>query len=379
MNDWGQFPDHQTTRTLSYIRPMKNYYLILLLFFSLFSFQLGAQKTKSDPVKNFELVWNLFNDSYASFEEKNIDWQAIYDQYRPQVNATTSEQELYEIFESMLKPLNDGHVNLRAPSLQTGFTASRPSRIIEVLRPIPGRERRKAFNAMIWETLKEQGFTPLKTLGPEYEGRPLFTYSDNGKVGYLRFTRSFSNRTFLHISFLNARLEKIFSTFKDLDALIIDVRFNEGGDNSFVKKVAGRFVDKKQLSFYIQEKKDGRFGPVKEKYIRPVGKTQFLNKPVVVLTNDKTLSAGDLFSLIMSQLPNVTLIGEPSNGSYSDLSAKKLPNGWVVTWSHQRYLSLEKKNFEGLGTPVDVEVKNTLEGVQQKSDAVLKKAFSHLK
>jgi carboxyl-terminal processing protease len=356
---------------------MKNYTLTLCFLLSLFVSPGFAQPT-SEAEKNFELLWQLFNSSYASFEEKNIDWQAVYDQYRPQVTASTTEQELYEIFKSMLVPLKDGHVNLRAPSLQTGFTASRPSRIIEAMSSIPGRERRKAFNAMILETLQQRNFKPLRTLGPEYEGRPLFTFSDNGKVGYLRFTRSFSNRAFMHISFLNKRLEKIFRTFNGLEALIIDVRFNEGGDNSFVKKVAGRFVEKKQLSFYVQNRKNGSFGPLKEKYIRPIGKSRFSNMPVVVLTNDKTLSAGDLFTLIMSQLPNVTLIGEPSNGSYSDLSAQKLPNGWVVTWSHQRYLSLEKVNYEGRGTPVDIEVENTLEDVRKKRDSVLKAALNYL-
>ena len=358
---------------------MKNYILPILAFFSLLTTYAHAQKSTTDPIKNFELVWNLFNDSYASFEEKKIDWQAVYENYRPQITATTTEQELYDIFKAMLLPLNDGHVNLRAPSLNSGFTASRPSRIIEALEPIPGKDRREAFNTMIWQSLQENGFKPLKFMGPEYDGRPLFAYTDNGKLGYLRFTRSFSNRAFLHISFLNARLEKIFSTFKELDGLIVDVRFNQGGDNSFVKKLAGRFVEDRQPSFYIQVRKNGTFGQAKEQYIRPVGNTQFLNKPLVVLTNDKTLSAGDLFSLIMSQLPNATLIGEPSNGSYSDLSAKKLPNGWVVTWSHQRYLSLEKVNYEGKGTPVDIEVLNTLEDVREKEDSVIEKALMFLK
>ncbi len=358
---------------------MKNYTLIYILLLSLWTPHLFAQQKSGEAIKNFELVWNLFNDSYASFEEKNIDWQAVYEQYRPQITTSTTEEELYDILESMLKPLHDGHVNLRASSIKKGFTASRPSRIIKAISSIPGRERRDAFNSMIWETLQMVDFKPLQTHGPEYDGRPLFTYSDNGKVGYLRFTRSFSNRAFLHVSFLNKRLEKIFRTFKDLDALVIDVRFNEGGDNSFVKKIAGRFVAEKQLSFYVQNRKNGSFGPLKEKYIYPTGKTQFLNKPVAVLTNDKTLSAGDLFTLILSQLPNVTLIGEPSNGSYSDLSGKNLPNGWLVTWSHQRYLSLEKVNYEGEGTPVDLEVKNTLEDVTKKSDSVLLKALEYLK
>ena len=69
---------------------------------------------------------------------------------------------------------------------------------------------------------------------------------------------------------------------------------------------------------------------------------------------------------------------QPSNGSYSDLYEKKLPNGWKVTLSNQRYLSANKINFEGLGTPVDIEVKNTLKDIEQYKDSVLLRALEFL-
>jgi carboxyl-terminal processing protease len=53
-------------------------------------------------------------------------------------------------------------------------------------------------------------------------------------------------------------------------------------------------------------------------------------KQVVLITNDRTVSAADVFALMMSELPNVTIIGEPTNGSYSDIYSKKLPNGWRI-------------------------------------------------
>src|SRR6185295_15875576 len=45
-----------------------------------------------------------------SFERHKIDWKEINQKFRPMVNADTSEDQLFEIFEKMLEPLHDRHV-----------------------------------------------------------------------------------------------------------------------------------------------------------------------------------------------------------------------------------------------------------------------------
>jgi len=105
------------------------------------------------------------------------------------------------------------------------------------------------------------------------------------------------------------------------------------------------------------------FGELKTHYIKPQGKSRF-TKPVY---------------LMMAELENVTIIGEPSNGSYSDIYAKKLPNKWMVTLSNQRYLSTAMKKFEGKGTPVDIEMKNMRQNFETKKDVVLLEALRQIK
>ena len=176
---------------------------------------------------------------------------------------------------------------------------------------------------------------------------------------------------------LNKQLEKIFDNFKDLNAVIVDIRFNIGGDDEFSKKIAGRFLSKPMVGFYKQTRENRVFGKLDTIMIKPNGKEAFLNK-VVLLTNDRTVSAADVLALMMSQLSNVTIIGEPSNGSYSDLYEKKLPNGWKVTLSNQRYLSVDKVNYEGKGTPVDILAKNTILDIEENKDSVLLRALTFL-
>ena len=211
-------------------------------------------------------------------------------------------------------------------------------------------------------TLYRNGFDSIKQIGPKFRGKRLFTYTKNETIGYLRFFRSFS--TFLKMDgfSLNSQLNKMFDEFSDVESLIIDIRFNMGGTDEFSQKIAGRFVEEKMVGFLKQTRKDGEFGELKEKYIKPTGKKPFKH-PVVLITNDRTVSAADVFAMMMAELPNVTLMGEPSNGSYSDIYSKRLPNGWRIHLSNQRYYSLGMNNYEGVGTPVDIESKNMLKDV----------------
>ena len=73
----------------------------------------------------------------------------------------------------------------------------------------------------------------------------------------------------------------------------------------------------------------------------------------------------------MTQLPQVTLVGEPSNGIFSNMLEKKLSNGWKYSLSHQRYYSADMICYESKGIPVDITVKNLWADVQQNVDQVL--------
>jgi hypothetical protein len=356
--------------------------IYLLILANLCSISSKAQNndntsTTNEPLKNIVALCELFDLNYASFEEKNINWKSICQESQKRVSSNTSDKELFEIMIGMLKPLNDGHVTLKAKEINSSFSASRKSRIMTELENIPKTKRKELFKKSINNTLKQNGFESITEIGPKFRGEKLFEYTRNETIGYLRFYRSFSKLLVMNGPSLNKQLEKIFNNFKDLNAVIIDIRFNIGGDDEFSKKVAGRFLNRPIVGFYKQTRKNGEFGKLDTVMLEPNGKEAFLNK-VVLLTNDRTVSAADVLALMMSQLSNVTIIGEPSNGSYSDLYEKKLPNGWMVSLSNQRYFSADKVNYEGLGTPVDILAKNTILDIENNRDSVLLKAIKFL-
>lgn len=353
---------------------MKKIFLSLLCLLFL-TVEINAQlnETVNKPLENFEAFRQLFHDNYAFFEEKNINWDSISRIHRERVTENTNDEALFHTFCEMVKPLEDAHVNLIVQKEDMVFSAEKKSELIARLQPIKGKIW-ESFNEMLEASLKQNGFNDIKSLGRDAGGVPLFQYGDNGKIGYLRVGRCFSSRIFRRGIGLKKQLNTIFKSFAGLEAIVIDIRMNPGGINGFSEAVLGRLTDKKVVGYYKQTKKNSEFDALEPQYIKPKGKAKFL-KPVYLLTNDKSVSAADLMALMMSELEHVTIVGENTNGSYSDMYVEKLPNKWMVTLSNQRYLSASKINYEGIGTPVDVEVKNTVENYINKNDKILNTAF----
>ncbi|MFN3939806.1 MAG: hypothetical protein ACK4IY_04415, partial [Chitinophagales bacterium] len=79
-----------------------------LFFVFLFTVILGScnvffqEEPTADPESIFEFLWQSFDENYAPFEERNVNWDSIYSVYRPMVNDNTSPDELYEILTAML-------------------------------------------------------------------------------------------------------------------------------------------------------------------------------------------------------------------------------------------------------------------------------------
>jgi hypothetical protein len=77
-----------------------------------FDLALGRGMSKQDPERNFEVLWQTFNERYPFFRLRSVDWNKQYRAYRPKVTNETSDDELFDILCRMLDPLNDGHVEL---------------------------------------------------------------------------------------------------------------------------------------------------------------------------------------------------------------------------------------------------------------------------
>jgi len=329
---------------------------------------------------NFEVLWHTFEDNYAFFTLRNIDWHKSYQMYRPLVKASISDDSLFAIFSKMLAPFQDNHINVIVPGVKQ-FKSIKPS---QFAREFPTDSSRNMFWQMVDYSLLRKHFAPMQYAGLRNNGIPLFAYSTSGKLGYLRFNRCFVDGDAESIPDAMAAgkiLDSVFANFQHAESLIVDVRDNMGGNDEFSFEVAARFTNVKLAAMFKQSRTRGGkyedFENIQTWYLEPKGQRKF-TKPVVVLTNDKTVSAGDVFALVMKELPNVKIIGTNTRGIYSDMYGFTLPNGWLVSLSNQRYYNSKMVCYEGSGTPVDIHSVNTNRDLKKMNDPVLEVAIKTL-
>lgn len=105
---------------------MKKFHIYILLIIALISFNSCKKFFKEEPQNNpeaiFENLWKTYDEEYAPFEERNVDWQAAYNTYRPMVKANTSNDQLFSILSQMLEIFDDGHISLTAPNKQIYYS-----------------------------------------------------------------------------------------------------------------------------------------------------------------------------------------------------------------------------------------------------------------
>ena len=317
-----------------------------------------------DPELNFEKLWETFQNRYPFFELRNVDWKKQYDTYRHKVSKLTTDDELFDILCEMLDPLDDGHVELK------GTTG--PGRRKRTFNPEPQPRFRQEFSMReirqffktTQKTLSTKGFGQL-----EETAAWMLHYCRSGNVGYIRILEleGVKKRK------LTEALDRITNDFNSLEGLIIDIRENPGGDDSTVVAIVNRFCDRKRTAFHRKTKTgpgDADFKPIKSWHIEPQGLTQFTG-PIVLLSCDSVFSGAEVFALAMKQLPNVTMIGDDTNGIFSYQLEKKLPNGWRYRLSYQMYFSADMVCYEGRGVPVDIRLLNKKRDIENGVDPLI--------
>ena len=332
--------------------------------------RVDSDMSKQDPERNFEVLWQTFNERYPFFRLRSVDWNKQYRAYRPKVTNETSDDELFDILCRMLDPLNDGHVELKAKvhGKKRYFTPEKKPRFWQEFTK---REIKRLFR------------TTGKTLVDNAFGRPeesqawMLHYCRSRAIGYIRILELEGVKK----RHLRAALDTIAADFDSLDGFIIDIRNCPGGDDSTAIAIINRFCDRKRVAFRRRTK----IGPgeqdntrLKTWYLEPQGRAQF-TRPIVLLTCDSVFSGGEAFALAIRELPHVTIVGDHTNGIFSYQLEKKLPNGWEYSLSYQTYFSADMVCYEGKGVPADIEMLNRKADIENGIDPLITRALEVLK
>ena len=351
----------------------------------LFSFTIIAQSQTtgrlSQPEKDFEQFWNTFKDNYAFFHLKGISWDSTYSTYRPRVTKATTEKELIAVFAQMVDPLNDGHVTITRGE-EILYKTKKSSYFKQEFKGLE-----KEFWQTAFSTLSTHQFSTPKGYGPVFKDQHLYYVAQSPDLAYLRITRCFATPESLFSTRKELRdtklmlslIDSLLPLFANTKGLIIDLRTNGGGHAGI--ELASRFAALKTLTHYKAIRQKGsyeRFTPLQPQYIVPNKGVQYL-KPIVILTNDKTASSAEDFTISLYQQPNVTTIGTHTSGMLSDMFDARLSHKISFTLSNQCYYSTEKQILEDRGVPAKIEIKNTKKDIENGTDPVVLKAIETLR
>ncbi|GAB3508639.1 hypothetical protein GCM10027341_44690 [Spirosoma knui] len=322
-----------------------------------------------DPERNFEEFWRLFDHHYAHFETRGIDWKQQYKQFRPKVNSHTTNEQLLAIFNEMVAPLKDGHV---AISPIGDLPAS--AKYSRFYQEFPTKELQSQFHQVTLNVLQPQGFGPLVKFRSEpYQ---IGGYCRSKELGYLQLN-GFGG---MPLEEFKKQLDEMVVAFADVKGLIIDIRINGGGSPDFLWALVGRLTEVKRLVGYARtrvSKPKFEYTPWGAYQVSPQGPKQLI-KPTVLLTSGATISAADHCAMYLKDFPYVRLIGEPTNGIFSPMLGKKLPNGWEVSLSDGQTVSSKRISYEGKGVPVDRVALHHRNDMLQGRDPVLEQVVDFL-
>lgn len=325
--------------------------LLALLLFLLPSCErlLIEPDTANTPINNFDLLWKTVDEKYSYFTYKNIDWNAIYTKYRARIKDKMTQEELFDVMADMLYELRDGHVNLTSR-----FNVSRNW---EWYLNYP-----QNFNFSVIER---------NYLGPDHAIATPFRTDEIRNVGYIRYASFMSPIS-------GSTVDYLLQKYAKSKGIIIDIRDNGGGSISNVDVLASRFTDKTVTVGYTRYKSGPGHDDFSQEYsreLKPAG--LYYGKKVIVLTNRSVFSAANDFASVMSELPNVTLMGDVTGGGGGAPISSELPNGWRFRFSTNQLLNSKKEQIEN-GVAPDKKVDITKEDQDAGKDTILETALNSL-
>ncbi len=305
----------------------------------------------NSPQGNFESLYQTVKEKYSFFELKNINWDSVRVHYQPEITENMSDQALFDVLDSMLYDLRDGHVNLFSP-----FDLGRNWNWY-LDYPVN-------FNFDVIER-------HYLGAGHSIAGGLRYTIIDS--IGYVYYG-SFSS------TISTEGLNKMLADMKGTKGLIFDVRDNGGGRLNNAYALVQRLVPERKEVLRTFEKTGpgiNDFGNGLSISLGPSDEGHY-EGPLVVLTNRSCYSATNTFTAILSNYAHVTLIGDQTGGGGGLPIDFELPNGWRYRFSGTISLLPNGYNIE-LGIPPDIKVDNDPAVNASGTDQILERALDELR
>ncbi len=304
--------------------------------------------------QEFLLLWNLFDESYVGFQEKDVDWELCYSMYLEDAGSIASREEMTALELQLLSHLEDRSIRLISPG-GSSYYPYEPDHFVN------------CDSAVLMEYLEPSGFQWTQ------EGLWGFCLAGPDSIPYF-VIRAWDS------SFNMSLFDNILHPLAQEPAVIIDIRLASGSHDGTAANCARRFVDAQVIGHYTQE----RLGPENHDLAPPVPVTLIprgwhFEGEVLLLTGEGDSGTSEMFACDMSQLPSVTIMGDTTRGKGNWISEyRELPDGWHVTCPGTTLLTADSLYIEGAGLLPDMLISSSSEDFQNGVDPVLEAAFAFL-
>ncbi|MGD1065268.1 MAG: S41 family peptidase, partial [Vulcanimicrobiaceae bacterium] len=174
-----------------------------------------------------------------------------------------------------------------------------------------------------------------------------------GNVGYLDF------RYFSGDAAVGGAIAAAMTFVANTDALIIDLRHNGGGATTAAQTLeAYFFADQQQLtSLMLRDPATGVVHEQQQYTAATVAGPLYLDKPIYILTGERTFSCAEQFTYDLRNLKRVTIVGQTTGGGANPGDMLPLGSSFALFVPTGRaYSPVTKTNWEGTGIAPDVAV-----------------------
>jgi hypothetical protein len=303
--------------------------------------------------EDFEAAWERVNNIYPYLELKKINWDSIYNVYKPRAEQSKGD-EFYKVLLDMLGELKDMHIHIKTEG----------GRLIQTYQSPRWLKYKDAFDPVIVRNYFNKELRITGEGNIEYGILP-------GQIGYI-YIGSFN------VQYMQNPFYEALDFVKNTNALILDIRHNNGGLSDHAELVVSRFITT-QLERPVYYELGELIQPIP---LEPAGSFQYIN-PTVVLINGVCVSSGDYFPELMKQISTVTVVGDTTAGASAASSVQisaqyELPSGKKVivgTSDLRRYDGLP---WEWIGIEPDIVVEQTKEDLDKGRDKQLEFALNLL-
>jgi hypothetical protein len=169
-----------------------------------------------------------------------------------------------------------------------------------------------------------------------------------GNIGYIVFNN------FAPSKYSKETVAAAMNFVSNCDALIIDVRYNGGGDPDGVRLICSYFFGKKPVHlndlYYRKEDKTEEYWT-----LRKVDGKKMPDIDLYVLTSHYTFSGAEEFTYNLKNLKRATIVGEVTGGGANPGGPVRINDDFVIFIPTGRAINpITKTNWEGTGVTPDV-------------------------